>query len=48
MQGARHLLTLLFVPTLLMTIFVLKNYWLALIEFIILLGLIFVIFKKKS
>jgi len=47
MQGARHLLTLLFVPTLLMTIFVLEYYWLAIVELIILIGLIFVIFKKK-
>jgi hypothetical protein len=48
MQGSRHLLILLFVPSLLMTIFVLENFWLAGIELIVLIGLIFVIFKKKS
>jgi len=48
MQGARHLLTLLFVPTILMTIFVLENYWIALIEVAVLVGLIFVIFKPKQ
>jgi len=47
MQGARHLLILLFVPSLLMTIFVLENFWLVGIELILLIGLIFVIFKKK-
>lgn len=29
MQGVRHILILLFVPTILITIFVLQNYWLA-------------------
>lgn len=48
MQGARHLLILLFVPSLLMTIFVLEFFWLARIELLLLIGLIFVIFKKKS
>lgn len=48
MQGARHLLILLFVPTILMTIFVLESALLVGIELIILIGLIFVIFKKKS
>ncbi len=48
MQGARHLLILLFVPTILMTIFVLENFWAVGVEVIILIGLIFVIFKKKS
>ena len=48
MQGARHLLTLIFVPTVLITIFVIENYWLAGIELAILFGLIFVIFKPRA
>lgn len=48
MQGARHLLILVFVPTILITTFVVENNWLAGIELAILFGLIFVIFKPKN
>jgi hypothetical protein len=48
MQGARHLLILLFVPTLLISIFVIQNYWLVSFELLILFGLIFVLFRKKQ
>ncbi len=47
MQGARHILILLFVPSISITIFVLQNYWLAGLELLILFGLIFVLFRKK-
>jgi hypothetical protein len=47
MQAARHLIILLFVPTVLMTIFVIESILLTGIVLMILIGLIVVIFRKK-